>query len=274
MNRREPFVDVHCHLLPGLDDGAANWDDALAMAEMAAADGVGTIVATPHQLGSHAGNSAAAIRTANERLQSALERRGLPLRVLPGADVRIEPDLAGKLRRDEVLTLADRRRHVLLELPHEVYFPLERLLAELASAGLMGILSHPERNLGILNRPGLLRPLVERGCLLQLTAGSLSGTFGSRIQEFAESLVKEGLIHLVATDAHGTGTRPPVLSTAFHRVAKLAGEETAVDLCCRHPAMVAAGGAVPPGRRPPVELGRRGWFCHGFASELLAPGTI
>ncbi len=105
MSRREPLVDIHCHLLPGLDDGAASWDEALRMAEMAAADGVGTIIATPHQLGSHAGNSAAVIRTAAERLQQAIGRQGLPLRVLPGADVRIEPDLVEKIRRGDVLIL-------------------------------------------------------------------------------------------------------------------------------------------------------------------------
>ena len=93
MNPPEPFVDIHCHLLPGLDDGAAGWDDALAMAEMAVADGIGTIVATPHQLGSHAKNSGETIRAATVRFQRFLEGRRLPLRVLPGADVRIEPDL-------------------------------------------------------------------------------------------------------------------------------------------------------------------------------------
>ena len=153
------------------------------MAEMAVADGIGTIVATPHQLGSHAKNSGDTIRAATVRFQQFLDGRRLPLRVLPGADVRIEPDLLPRIRRGEVLTLADRRRHVLLELPHDVYVPLERLLAELASAGLVGILSHPERNLGILNQPGVLRPLVERGCLLQVTAGSLTGAFGSADSE-------------------------------------------------------------------------------------------
>jgi tyrosine-protein phosphatase YwqE len=172
----------------------------------------------------------------------------------------------------------------------------------LASAGLVGILSHPERNLGILNQPGILGPLVERGCLLQVTAGSLTGAFGPRIQERAESLVRDGLVHFVATDAHGTKGRPPVLSTAFQRVAKLAGEEAALDLCCRNPAMVVAGGSVPPGRRRGkkgtgpicrngpegalhkldlspffprvVKLAARGWFRHGFASEPLSEATI
>ncbi|MEN6452073.1 MAG: CpsB/CapC family capsule biosynthesis tyrosine phosphatase [Thermoguttaceae bacterium] len=248
MNVSEPFVDIHCHLLPGLDDGAATLDDSLAMAELAVADGFRTIVATPHQLGNHAGNGAAAIRMARDRVEQVLDRRGLPLRVLPGADVRIEPDLIAKIHRDEVMTLADRRRHVLLELPHEVYVPLDRLLSELAAARLVGILSHPERNTGILGQPGVLRPLVQRGCLLQITAGSLIGTFGARIQQFAESLVEQGLVHFVATDAHGTRSRPPLMSAAFERLVKIGGRETALELCCRNPARVASGGDVRPER--------------------------
>ena len=175
MNRTAPFVDIHCHLLPGLDDGARDDAEALAMAEMAAADGFSTIIATPHQLGHYAHNDAAAIRAGVDRLQRILDERGIPLQVLPGADVRIEADLLSKLRSGEVLTLADRRRHVLLELPHEIYIPLDPLLDELAAAGLAGILSHPERNRGIISQPHVLQPLVQRGCFLQVTAGSISG---------------------------------------------------------------------------------------------------
>ena len=274
VNQPEPFVDIHCHLLPGLDDGASTLDEALAMAEMAVADGIGTIVATPHQLGSYARNSGETIRAAAAQFQRLLDQRRMPLRVLPGADVRIEPDLLRKIRTGEVLTLADRRRHVLLELPHDVYVPLDRLLAELDSAGLVGILSHPERNRGILNQPGVLRPLVERGCLLQVTAGSLTGAFGPQVQRFAESLVEQGLVHFVSTDAHGTQARPPLLGAAFERVVELAGRETAMDLCCRHPAAVAAGGMVPPGCRKPTKSAWTGWFRRTFTSEPSAARPI
>ena len=131
MQPLEPFVDIHCHLLPEIDDGAANWDESLAMARMAVADGIGVVVATPHQLGAFSHNSAPKIRLAVEELQSRLEAERIPLQVLPGADVRIETDLAARLGRDEVLSLADNGRYVLLELPHEMYFPLDRLLADL-----------------------------------------------------------------------------------------------------------------------------------------------
>jgi protein-tyrosine phosphatase len=267
MSHSESFVDIHCHLLPGLDDGAATAEEALAMAEMAVADGVGTIIATTHQLGNFAKNSGAMIRAAATRFQQLLDQRRIPLRVLPGADVRIEPDLVRKIRSGEVLTLGDRRRHVLLELPHDVYVPLDRLLTELKSAGLVGILSHPERNRGILNQPGVLRPLVEHGCLLQVTGASLTGTFGESIQMFSESLLEQGLVHFVSTDAHGTKGRPPVLGAAFERVAELVGRETAIDLCCRHPAAVAGGGNVAAGFRKPKKSAWAGWFLRTFISE-------
>ena len=264
----EPFIDIHCHLLPGLDDGAATLDHALAMAQMATDDGIRTIVATPHQLGNHAQNSGASIRAATVRFQQQLDQQRMPLQVLPGADVRIEPDLVRKIRAGEVLTLADRRRHVLLELPHDVYVSLDRLLAELHAAQLVGILSHPERNRGILNRPDVLRPLVDRGCLMQITAGSLLGVFGSQVMHFAESMVEQGLVHFVSTDAHGIKSRPPLLNEAFDRVADIVGHSTAVNLCCRNPAAVAKGEAVSLERQQSKKSTWISWFQRTISSRI------
>ncbi len=244
------------------------------MAETALDDGIETIVATPHQLGNYANNSGRIIRAAAENLQRELDRRRLPLRVLPGAEVRIEPGLVEKIRRGEVLTLGDNRRHVMLELPHGVYFPIERLLGDLAHRGLVGILAHPERNRGIINRPGVLRPLVERGCLLQVTAGSLTGDFGAEIKKLSESLVARGLVHFVGTDSHGVGNRPPLLGEAFGRVRQLIGEEGAADLCRRNPRLAAVGGTVSPGCRDPAKPALLGWFRRTFSLEQPATKPI
>src|SRR3989304_8145549 len=218
MNRLEPFVDIHCHILPALDDGPAGWDEALAMAEIAVTDGITAIVATPHQLGNYLQNTPEIIRERVIQFQQRLDRHGICLQVFPGADVRLEPDLVGKIQKGEVLTLADRRRHVLLELPHEVYISLDRVLEELHSVGLIGILSHPERNRGIINQPDVIRKLIKQGCLMQVTAGSLLGMFGTRIKKFTGWMVEQGLVHLIATDAHGIKSRRPVLSHAFDRL--------------------------------------------------------
>jgi protein-tyrosine phosphatase len=246
MNKSEKFTDIHCHLLPGLDDGPSGWEESLKMAAMAAADGIGTIVATPHQLGNYQKNSAEKINTHVAQLRHYLQQYNIVLDVLPGADVRIDPELPRMVQRGDVLTLADRRRHVLLELPHEVYIPLDMLLAQLHSTGVTGILSHPERNQGILNQPNVLLKLIEQGCLLQITAGSLLGLFGTKIQKFATTMIEQGIVDFVASDAHGTTSRMPVLSHAFHRVVELTDHDTAVKLFCRNPACVAAGTPVPP----------------------------
>ena len=249
MAARHSFVDIHCHLAPGIDDGAKSWDECLTMAKMAAADGISTVVITPHQLGNFSHNSGDAIRSLAAEVQEFLRGHNVPLQILPGADVRIEAGMVGRIRRGEVLSLADRRRHVLLELPHELYLPLDTLLAELNSARMVGILSHPERNAGILAQPAILPPLVDAGCLLQVTAGSLLGAFGPKLQKFSEQLILEGLVHFISTDAHGTKSRRPLMRKAFERVAELTDLATAVFLCCDNPAAVAEGHEVKAGRR-------------------------
>jgi protein-tyrosine phosphatase len=125
---------------------------------------------------------------------------------------------------------------------------------------MTGILSHPERNMGLMREPELLEPLVERGCLMQVTAGSLMGTFGRSSQEMSEWMLAEELVHFLATDAHGSRARRPLLDRAFGRVAELIDEATAVAVCCENPAAVAEGRVVT---REPVEVPshrHRGWF--------------
>lgn len=258
VSSESPFVDIHCHMLPGLDDGAVNLGVSLAMAEMAVADGIRTVVVTPHQLGNYSRNRGETIRAYAARFQCELRQRGIPLRVLAGADVRIEPDMISGLQSGDVVSLADLGRHVLLELPHELYMPLEGLLRGLKAAGIVGVLSHPERNQGILREPHLVEELVDAGCLMQVTAGSLVGSFGPEIQAFSEWLVQEGLVHFLATDAHGTNSRRPLLSRAYDRAVELAGQARADEMCCVQPAAVAEGGEVRPGRRRVRSVG--GWF--------------
>jgi protein-tyrosine phosphatase len=259
------FVDIHCHLLPGIDDGAKDLGESLEMARLAVADGTATVIATPHQLGNYSQNKGDDIRRRVAELQQRLESEKIPLQVLPGADVRIEPDMIAGLVRGEVLSLGDRRKHVLLELPHELYLPLEPVLAELSRRGLTGILSHPERNLGILRQPAVLAPLVEAGCLLQVTAGSLCGTMGGECEKFSEWLLSEGMVHFLATDAHGPRSRRPLLKRAFERACELTDEQTAMDLCSRNPGLVAAGMRVPAGRRERPRR-RRKWFLSKSAT--------
>jgi protein-tyrosine phosphatase len=255
------FTDTHCHLLPGVDDGAADWDEALAMARVALADGISTVVVTPHQWGPYRQNDGRTIRARTAHLRNFLEQHGVALAVLPGAEVRIEPDLIEGIRSGELLTLADRGRYVLLELPHEVYLPLEALLASLRRAGLTGILAHVERNQGVLAQPAAAEALVEAGCLLQVTAGSVTGTFGPEVEKLAHWLIERRLVHFIATDAHGARSRRPQMRRAFERVTALAGYDVACVMCCRNPAAVVNDEPIEPAAAKPATgkpTGRRG----------------
>ena len=241
------FVDIHCHLLPGIDDGAGDLATSLAMAHMASQDGTGVIICTPHQLGNYECNSGNSIRDLVAATQAEIDAAGLPLKLMPGADVRIESGMMQGLRSGDVLTLGDLGKHVLLELPHELYFPIGEVLQKLSQMGMQGILSHPERNAGLLARPALVAELVQQGCLMQVTAGSLVGSMGPASKRMAESLLLDGLVHFLATDAHGTKSRRPLMRRAFERSAELVGESTAELICCTNPGLVALGQPIKAG---------------------------
>jgi protein-tyrosine phosphatase len=236
-----PLLDSHCHLLPGLDDGPADWAESIEMARCAVADGIGGVIATPHQFGAYAGNTPNCIRQLTGELQRCLDAEGVPLQVFPGAEVRVEPDLARRVRTGEAVTLADRGRHVLVELPHEIYVPLEKTLDGLRRAGLVAVLAHPERNLGLRRQPAVLQSLARRGCHLQVTAGSLLGKFGAGVQQFAEQLVGSGMVQVVATDGHGIRGRRPLLAAAYQYIAQRWGETAAARLCSENPTWIVEG---------------------------------
>lgn len=255
------FVDIHSHFLPGIDDGAKSWDDSLAMANQAVAEGIRLAVMTPHQLGNYAATQGDSIRKLTSEFQRLLVQHAIPLQVLPGADVRIDSDMIERLKSGDCLTIGDTGRYVLLELPHELYQPLEPVLDSLAKIGMIGVLSHPERNQGILRNPNVLAGLIERGCLMQLTADSVAGTFGSAPQTLSDMMLRNGWVHAIATDAHSPRSRRPRMKAAYSRVVELCGKAYADAICCAIPNAIAWGERCP--RLPKVE--RPGMFARMFA---------
>ncbi len=252
-----PLVDIHCHLLPDVDDGPRGWAEVLRMARIAVSEGIRLAIATPHQGGVYGHVRAPAVRDKTRQLVDLLARHEIPLRVLPGAEVRIEEQLPQRLRDGRVLTLGDHGKHVLLELPHRLGFPLDALFEALRDQDLVAVVSRPERNRGLLEQRGKIPELVEQGCLMQLTSGSLLGYFGDEPRRAAEWMLAEGWAHVLATDAHGACARRPLFRRAFERAAELAGHRSAVILCCENPAAIAAGlpavGRLPrPARRATV----------------------
>jgi protein-tyrosine phosphatase len=176
--------------LPGLDDGPSDRIKTLDLCRALAADGIETVVATPHQLGRFEGcYDAGTIRDAVAELNGSLRDAGIPLTILPGADVRLDERIPRLIETGDVLTVADRRRYLLLELPHEVFIDPQSLLPGLASIGVAAILTHPERHVHLARNPGLVERWVEFDMCLQLTAGSFGGGFGQLSQDAAWTFV-------------------------------------------------------------------------------------
>lgn len=254
------IIDIHCHLLPGIDDGSKSWDESLRMAQQAVAEGIVAMIVTPHQLGQYSVTTGNQIRRLTAEFQERLEAAGIPLQVFAGADVRIAEDMIARLKQGDCLTLADTGRYVLLELPHELYIPLEPVLEQLQRIGVMGILSHPERNQGLLRQPELIPRLIERGCLMQITADSLTGTFGSEPEEYSVSMLQNGWVHFIATDAHSPRNRRPRIQDALQRVESLCGAAYARAITYDNPLAVLQGEVCP--QLP--ELVTPGFFARFF----------
>ncbi len=238
-------VDVHCHCLPGIDDGPATVNEALELCAALVADGVTTVIATPHQLGIYEQfNSAATICAAVVEFAAELAAANIPLELAPGADVRIDERLPRLLDGDLILCLADRRRHLLLELPFDVFVDPSPTIAALAERGVQAIITHPERHRYLALVPERIEAWVAAGAAVQITAGSLLGDFGPRANDEAWRLVHAGLVSLVATDAHDVGRRPPCLSAALDALAREVGRDAARAMCLANPWHVLQGERV------------------------------
>lgn len=253
------MIDLHCHLLPCIDDGAKDLETSLAMARMAVADGITITACTPHILPGVYNNHGPNIRSAVEHLSKALSEAGIPLQLIAGADVHIGPDLVQRLRNGTALTLHN-TRYFLFEPPHHVIPPrLEDHIFGLQTAGFVPILTHPERLSWVDGHYDLVNRLVYSGVLMQITAGSLLGRFGRRPRYWAERMLADGICHLLATDAHNTEQRVPRLSEARDLVARKLGEAEATNMVLNRPRAIiedANPGEFMPSRQPPSAQAR------------------
>jgi len=244
------MIDLHCHILPGLDDGAADIAVSLEMAKAAVADGISVVACTPHILPGLYHNSGPQIRSAVAELQQAIDSEGISLQLVSGADNHITPDFLKSLRSGHLLPLAD-SRYVLVEPTHHVApARLEELFFDLLVAGYVPIVTHPERLSWIKSHYGTIQRLVRAGVWMQITAGSFAGDFGSGARYWAERMLDEGCAHLLATDAHDLEHRPPNLSKARDLAARRVGVEEAEHLVTTRPRGVIANDPVSSLRMP------------------------
>ena len=244
------MIDLHSHLLPGIDDGAKDLATSLAMARLASSDGITTIACTPHILAGVYNNNGPAIRRAVAQLAESIVEAGIPITLVTGADVHIAPDLDVQLRDGRALTL-NNSRYLLLEPPHHVLPPrLEDLIFGLQAAGYVPIVTHPERLSWVEGHYDLIGRLVSSSVLMQITAGSVMGRFGRGPRYWAERMLDEGLCHLLATDAHNTEQRAPRLAEARDVVAQWLGDDEAINLVLRRPQGILDN--LSPAELPPL----------------------
>ncbi|MGQ9625556.1 MAG: tyrosine-protein phosphatase [Anaerolineae bacterium] len=252
------MIDIHSHILPGLDDGAQDLAESIAMARMAQADGVKEIIATPHNA-NWMGSRREEVLSLAKDLQAELEAKGIDVRIVPGVEVYLVPELARQLATGQAFTL-DETRYLLLELPLSAY-PVytEQVIFELQVRGIVPVLAHPERNVAFQENVNLLFPLVERGALAQLTAASLEGIFGPLAQETARIMLEHKLAHFIASDAHGLINRTPVLSKGVEEAAKVIGPEGARAMVEGRPAALLRDEEITT--EPPVKyVPKHRWF--------------
>lgn len=226
------MIDLHCHLLPDVDDGPDSLEESLAMARMARADGIRTVVVTPHarhwEQRHRAEDSGGGLEAAVQQLQEQLREAGIDLALVPGMEVDLDETLPLRLLEGRASPLG-RGPYVLLELPFLAFARyIDRAIFHAQVAGWQPILAHVERYVYFQERPELLEPLVRRGVLTQVNAGSLTGELGEVVRGTAMRLLRRGLVHCLATDAHGaSGARVPLLSPAVAIAARCVGQARA-----------------------------------------------
>lgn len=249
------MIDLHCHLLPGIDDGAPDLETSLEMARLAVADGIKVTACTPHIMPGYYENTGPDIRARVARLQVQLQAAGIPLELTTGADVHLVPGLASGLRSGHLLTLAD-SRYFLFEPPHHVAPPrMEDAVFDVMAAGYQPLITHPERLRWIESHYEVMTRVAHAGAWMQITAGSLTGRFGKRAQYWAERMLDDGLVHVLATDAHNLRNRKPALAEARDLVARRLGEQAATDMVLTRPLAVLED--APPASLPPAVGVRR-----------------
>jgi protein-tyrosine phosphatase len=241
------MIDLHCHILPGLDDGAKTLEESVEMARIARDDGITTSVATPHLF--RGGNTVEKLNGAGEKLEElrrALKAANIEVNLLAGAEVHISHNLIGEIRNNRKSMVLNGSSYMFVEFPSEHIYPgVKNLFFDLMSEGINPIIAHPERNSVFAQNPGLLFDLVGMGALAQANSGSFTGLYGRQAAEVVVRFLEWNLIHFIASDAHGPKSIPPGLSEAVARAESLVGKERAKAFVEDNPRAVLEDREIP-----------------------------
>lgn len=239
------MIDVHSHVLPGIDDGSKVADEAVAFCKLARERGTEILVATPHHKPGSYQNPRERILESVRDLQRAIDTRGVALKIAPGCEIFVDTDLAERIQKGSLLTYGDAMRYILLEFSFQQY-PVnpDDLIFKLRLAGITPVIAHPERIRYFQEDPDRLENLVRLGALSQVTSSSLLGTFGGRVKSITEQMMRRRCVHFIASDSHDLSYRPPGLEKALEKACKLVGEATAKRMVTDNPAALLEGAEI------------------------------
>lgn len=257
------MIDIHSHILPGMDDGPRTMNEAMDMARMAVEDGIAGMICTPHWHPMLWPNEFQAVCRAVEVMQERLCAEGVALRLWPGSELCLDAAVPQELEEGRLGSL-NGRSWTLLELPGAVEPKgLEEFLWDMGQRGFRVILAHPERYDYIRRDPARLHSLISMGVAVQITASSLLGRFGPETTSLCQLLMEHRLVHFLASDGHGIRTRRPLLSQAVRAAAAVVGEAEARRLVHEHPLSVLRGEALDLRGWEPVlpEIRKRPWYA-------------
>jgi protein-tyrosine phosphatase len=238
------MIDLHCHYLPGVDDGAPDLETGLALVRAAAANGIRTAVLTPHVYAGRWDNTRASLRPVFRAFRDAVRAAGIPVELHLGAEAHLLPQTLDLFAAADLPLLGGwgDMQVLLLELPDGA-IPVGAMKAVevLMRRGAVPMIAHPERNKDVMRTLSKLEPFVQAGCLIQLTAASVCGWFGDPAYRTAQAILERGWATVVATDSHNLVYRPPVLAQARQLIRTKYGDDIAELLTDTHPALIVAG---------------------------------
>lgn len=219
------IIDLHCHILPAIDDGAKTVNDSVEMARMAVKQGITHVLCTPHHNNGKYNNPAGMVISCVAAMQAELDQRGIPLLLFEGQEVRIGGNISEQIQTNDILFADLNNRYILIEFPtNEIPAYTDRLFRELLENGHTPIIVHPERNAKFIEDPDKLLPFLEMGVLTQLTAPSYVGIFGKKIERTAKKMVSSNLVFMMASDAHNIEKRGFFMEKAYAAIAKDFGQ--------------------------------------------------
>ncbi|WP_283594457.1 tyrosine-protein phosphatase [Limosilactobacillus galli] len=213
------MVDLHCHLLPGIDDGSKSMEVSLRLAREATENGITHALLTPHHMNGRYVNHKQDVIRRTKEFQEQINTHNIPLTVFPGQEVRINGQLLEALDKDDILFADTGNRYMMLEFPDDdVPYYTNQMIFDLQQRGIIPVIVHPERNTKIMTQPSLIYQMLEKGCLSQITASSYVGTFGKKVEIFSRQLIEAGQGYVFASDAHDLPGRKYEMRQAFKKL--------------------------------------------------------